>query len=139
PTAVLQERIRSAVIAGTQAETLLLLEHAPVITLGRGAVPEHVLAGAEALAGRGVTVHRASRGGDVTYHGPGQLVGYPIVRLRRGVRAHVEAMGAALIEVLGELGVPARYRSDAPGLWVDVARATPFGRSNEGGIEGNVE
>lgn len=77
-----------------------------------------MLVGADELARRGVTLHRASRGGDVTYHGPGQLVGYPVVRLRRGVRAHVEAMAAALAEVLLDLGVTARYRSDAPGLWV---------------------
>ncbi|HEY8927433.1 MAG TPA: lipoyl(octanoyl) transferase LipB [Polyangia bacterium] len=116
-TALLQERLRRDVVAGVGPETLLLLEHAPVITLGRAAHDENVLASEEELARRGVAVHRASRGGDVTYHGPGQLVGYPIVRLRRGVRAHVEGMAAALIEVLAAWGVDARYRSEAPGLW----------------------
>ena len=79
-----------------------------------------MLFGEDVLAARGITVHRASRGGDVTYHGPGQLVGYPIIRLRTGVRAHVEGMASALIEVLAELGVVARYRKEAPGLWVDA-------------------
>jgi len=116
-TALLQERLRRDVIAGAGPETVLLLEHTPVITLGRAADDANVLASEQELTRRGVAVHRASRGGDVTYHGPGQLVGYPIVRLRRGVRAHVEGMAGALIEVLAACGVEARYRSDAPGLW----------------------
>jgi len=116
-TAVLQESLRRDVIGGVGPETVLLLEHDPVITLGRAAADANVLASEEELARRGVALHRASRGGDVTYHGPGQLVGYPIVRLRRGVRAHIEGMAAALTEVLAGCGVTARYRADAPGLW----------------------
>ena len=121
-TSALQERLRAEILAERGGETLLLLEHEPVITLGRAGASANVLAGADELARRGVTLHRASRGGDVTYHGPGQLVGYPVVRLRRGVRAHVEAMAAALAEVLLACGVTARYRTDAPGLWVRAAR-----------------
>jgi lipoyl(octanoyl) transferase len=117
-TAVLQEQWRSEILAERARETLLLLEHDPVITLGRSAAAGNVLYSESALASRGITVHRASRGGDVTYHGPGQLVGYPIVRLRNGVRAHVEGMAVALTAVLAELGVVAKYRRDAPGLWV---------------------
>ena len=120
-TAALQEHLRAEIVAGRASETLLLLEHDPVITLGRSANPDHVLGATADLSDQGITLHRASRGGDVTYHGPGQLVGYPIVRLRNGVRAHVEGMAAALCRVLRELGVVARYRSEAPGLWVDVA------------------
>ena len=116
-TGVLQEGLRRDIIAGAGPETVLLLEHDPVITLGRAAHDANVLAGADELARRGVALHRASRGGDVTYHGPGQLVGYPIVRLRRGVRAHIEGMAGALIEVLAACGVEAHYRADAPGLW----------------------
>jgi lipoyl(octanoyl) transferase len=77
-----------------------------------------VLASRDELARRGVEVHAASRGGDVTYHGPGQLVGYPIVRLRGGVVAHVTAMARAIAVVLGELGIDARWRRETPGLWV---------------------
>ncbi|HEY4185301.1 MAG TPA: lipoyl(octanoyl) transferase LipB [Polyangia bacterium] len=116
-TAELQERLRAQVLGGG-VETLLLLEHDPVITLGRSAVAANVLVDQDELARRHITLHQASRGGDVTYHGPGQLVGYPVVRLRGGVRAHVEAMAAAIAEVLGELGVQAHYRPTAPGLWV---------------------
>lgn len=117
-TAALQERLRTDILSGRGGETLLLLEHDPVITLGRAGAAGNVLVDADELARRGITLHRASRGGDVTYHGPGQLVGYPVVRLRRGVRAHIEAMAAALAEILLECGVTARYRVDAPGLWV---------------------
>jgi lipoate-protein ligase B len=89
-----------------------------VITLGRSARPEHVLASDAELARTGVEVRRASRGGDVTYHGPGQLVGYPVFRLRRGLVAHMEGMAAAVIEVLAGLGISAHWRRDRPGVWV---------------------
>jgi len=116
-TASLQERLRQGVLAGGP-ETLLLLEHDPVITMGRSAEGANVLADEAELGRRGIALHRASRGGDVTYHGPGQLVGYPVVGLRGGVRAHVEAMALAIATVLAELGVAASYRPAAPGLWV---------------------
>jgi len=122
-TALLQERIRADVVAGRGPETLLLCEHEPVITLGRSARAEHVLAPADELRRRGVAVHAASRGGDVTYHGPGQLVGYPIVRLRGGVVAHVEAMARGLAAVLATLGIGAGFRRDAPGLWTNAREA----------------
>lgn len=109
--------------AGTGPETLLLCEHEPVVTLGRSARATNVLAAPAELARRGVTVSAASRGGDVTYHGPGQLVGYPILELRRGVVAHLEAMAAGLSALLAEMGILARWRRDAPGLWVDGAGA----------------
>ena len=117
-TALEQERLREQVLRGDSPETLLLCEHEPVVTLGRSAKPEHVLAPAAELVRRGVDVHAASRGGDVTYHGPGQLVGYPIVRLRGGVIGHVTAMARAIASVLSQLGVDARWRRETPGLWV---------------------
>ena len=125
PVAELQEQLRSRVLDGRGAETLLLLEHHPVITLGRSAEPAHVLAAAPELARRGISLHRASRGGDVTYHGPGQLVGYPVVRLDRGVVGHVRAMADGLIQVLAGLGIAAIWRRESPGLWV----ATPHGEA----------
>jgi lipoyl(octanoyl) transferase len=118
-TVELQERLREDVLAGRAPETLLLCEHDPVITLGRSALAANVLASADELAKRGVSVHAASRGGDVTYHGPGQLVGYPILRLRSGVVAHVESMARGLARLLASLGVAAAWRRDTPGLWID--------------------
>jgi lipoyl(octanoyl) transferase len=122
-----QERLRDAVIRGDGPETLLLCEHDPVVTLGRSANAAHVLLPAAELRARGVELHAASRGGDVTYHGPGQLVGYPIVRLRGGVVGHVTAMARALSAVLAELGIDARWRREAPGLWVGGAKICAFG------------
>ncbi len=117
-TAFAQEQLRGEILGERAPETLLLLEHDPVITLGRSAQTANVLHSESALASRGISLVQASRGGDVTYHGPGQLVGYPIVRLRTGVRAYVEGMAFALADVLGELGIVAAYRPEAPGLWV---------------------
>jgi len=131
PVAALQEELRAGVRAGRVPETLLLVEHDPVITLGRSADPSHVLASSSELARRGVAVAEASRGGDVTYHGPGQLVGYPIVRLRGGVVGHLRAMADGLAAVLAEVGITARWRREAPGLWVDrggqLAKICAFG------------
>jgi lipoyl(octanoyl) transferase len=118
-TAELQERLREDVLAGRAPETLLLCEHDPVITLGRSADAANVLASTDELARRGVAVHVASRGGDVTYHGPGQLVGYPIFRLRGGLVAHLEAMARGLASLLESFGIVASWRRDAPGLWTN--------------------
>jgi lipoyl(octanoyl) transferase len=126
-TAALQERLRAAVLDGTGPETLLFCEHDPVITLGRSANAAHVLASAGELARRGVTVAQASRGGDVTYHGPGQLVGYPVVRLPGGVVAHMRAMADAIGRVLTSLGIATAFRREAPGLWTNDEKLCAFG------------
>jgi lipoyl(octanoyl) transferase len=127
PALDLQEKIRQCILAGTGQETLLLLEHPPVITLGRHAQPAHVLLSAPRLQEQGIALCRTSRGGDVTFHGPGQLVGYPIFRLRRGVRAHVEAMANAIIEWLACFGILAEWRSQTPGVWVGRGKICAFG------------
>jgi lipoyl(octanoyl) transferase len=127
-TVELQERLRDDVLTGHAPETLLLCEHDPVITLGRSARAEHVLASADELARRGVAVHAASRGGDVTYHGPGQLVGYPILRLRGGVVSHLEAMARGLGALLAPFGIAAAWRREAPGLWIDRGNQNPLAK-----------
>ena len=114
----LQEQVRNQVADGTAADTLLLLEHEPVITLGRSANPANVLASPEDLRESGIAVVRTSRGGDVTFHGPGQVMGYPVFRLQRGIRAHVRAMGDGIVATLGSLGIAAEWRESQPGVWV---------------------
>ena len=108
--------------AGEIDDTILLLEHDPVLTLGRQADERHVLAGPRELARRGIEVIRVERGGEVTYHGPGQLVAYPIIRLGdRGilVRPLVAALEAAMIDTCASLGVDAVRRDGHPGCWIE--------------------
>jgi lipoyl(octanoyl) transferase len=127
PALELQEQIRNDILAGRRRETLLLLEHPAVITLGRHADPAHVLLSIPALRARGIDVYRTSRGGDVTFHGPGQLVGYPIFRLRRGVRAYLQAMATSIVEWLARLGLAAEWRASTPGVWVGFDKICAFG------------
>ena len=123
----LQERIRNEILAGHRRETLVLLEHPAVITLGRHADPAHVLLPMPALRARGIEVCRTSRGGDVTFHGPGQLVGYPIFRLHRGVRWHMQAMATSIVEWLAGLGLAAEWRASTPGVWLGSDKICAFG------------
>jgi lipoyl(octanoyl) transferase len=124
----LQKRLVDDRSAGAIEDQLLLLEHTPVLTLGRQSDPAHILATDEELATRGITVERAERGGEVTYHGPGQLVAYPIIRLNeRGLllRPFVRALEAALIETCAALGVAAARRDGHPGCWCDPDGPSP--------------
>jgi lipoyl(octanoyl) transferase len=124
----LQKRLAAARAEGRIADQLLLLEHPAVLTLGRGADESHVLATPDELARRGIEVLRVERGGEVTYHGPGQLVAYPIVRLAdRDVllRPFVRALEAALADTCAALGVAAGRREGHPGCWLDPDGETP--------------
>ncbi|HEY2916116.1 MAG TPA: lipoyl(octanoyl) transferase LipB [Candidatus Limnocylindrales bacterium] len=108
--------------AGEIGDQLLLLEHAPVLTIGKHGDEAHVLAPLEELERQGIEVIRVERGGEVTYHGPGQLVAYPIVKLvDRGllVRPLVRALEAAMIETCGTYGVRASRHEGEPGCWVE--------------------
>jgi lipoyl(octanoyl) transferase len=116
----LQHRVVTARAAGLIGDQLLLLEHEPVLTLGRHSDPAHVLASTDELAARGVELIRVERGGEVTYHGPGQLVAYPIVWLAdRGllIRPFVRALEAALAETCRSFGVEAGPKEGYPGCW----------------------
>src|SRR5919199_5152303 len=105
----LQHRVVDARKRGELNDTLLLLEHPPVFTLGRSAREEHILASPEFLDQIGIQVFRVERGGDVTYHGPGQLVGYPILDLsrhRQDVHWYLRQVEQALIDALASLSIP---------------------------------
>ena len=118
----LQEKCVEARRTGAAADRLLLLEHPPVITLGRGARSDTLLASRAELAARGIDVHRVSRGGDITYHAPGQLVGYLILDLdargERDVHAFLRSIEEMLGDALLELGVPTRTLAGYTGLFV---------------------
>jgi len=118
----LQRQLVEARHADRIGNTLVLLEHPPVLTLGRNASRAHILASNEFLAARGVEVHEINRGGDVTWHGPGQLVGYPIFDLRSytprlGAVDFVRRMEEALIRACGDFGVPATRIPGRTGVW----------------------
>ncbi len=117
----LQMKAVEARRADAAPDRLLLLEHPPVITLGRSARREHLRMSPDALNARGITLHEISRGGDVTYHGPGQLVGYPILDLAaRGeadVHRYLRSLEAVLIEALAALGVSSRTLSGYTGVF----------------------
>jgi len=136
----LQQRILDLRKAGEIGDTLLLLEHSPVITLGRNAKAANVLASPDALAARGVELFECDRGGDVTFHGPGQLVGYPILDLRGYSSSQLLALGSqvepprrktlgavdfvrrleeVLIGTCGVFSIPAKRITGLTGVWTE--------------------
>ena len=127
---LLQERLRAARTDGRIPDTLLLLEHPPVYTRGRRSAPGELTMGSEWYAARGIEIIDTNRGGKVTYHGPGQLVGYPIVVVD-DVVAYVRTLERALIAALGDEGLPARARDDEgpdyTGVWVAERKIASIG------------
>lgn len=120
----LQQTLVGLVKEGRIGHTLLLLEHPPVITLGRNAAEQNIVASRDLLASKGIELHETDRGGDVTFHGPGQLVGYPIFHLRGftpriGAVDFVRKMEEALIRTCGDLGVVTHRVAGMTGVWTD--------------------
>lgn len=133
---VLQEAAVRDRAAGLSGDRLLLLEHPPVITLGRSAQPGNLLFDESRLRALGIERFEVGRGGDVTYHAPGQLVGYPIVDLsgpgRRDVHAFLRSLEAGLIDALEEWAIPACRIVGRTGVFIDRARSRrPGGRERK--------
>lgn len=122
----LQEAVATRVRAGDD-ERLLLLEHDPVYTIGRRGTLDHLLADPATLRSCGAAVYRVDRGGDITYHGPGQVVGYPVLRLgdRPDPVRYVRGLEDALIDVLAGYGVAGRAERGRTGVWVDLPDGRP--------------
>ena len=121
----LQKRIVAARKADAIEDVLLLCEHPHVITQGRNGKREHLLVGEHVLRQKGVEFFETSRGGDITYHGPGQIVGYPILNLgeiRRDVVWYVRMLEEAMIRATAEFGITTKRVAGKTGIWVDVGK-----------------
>ncbi len=125
-----QRRLHAQVVDGVLPDLLLLLEHPHVYTLGRRGKEADVLASPQTLRRLGVDVRHTDRGGETTYHGPGQLVGYPIVHLRRrrfGVRDYVCALEASLVRALAGYAIEGVIEGKPVGVWVGDAKIAAIG------------
>ena len=128
----LQKRLAAERVEGQRPDTLLLLEHASVYTLGRNSLEEHILVSRAELTRRGAAVLRIERGGEVTYHGPGQLVGYPIIKLEddeRSVSQLVDHLEQAIIETLSAYGIAGERLADQRGVWSRDGKIASVGLS----------
>lgn len=127
----LQRQVARARIDGSlEQDALLLVEHPPVVTLGRSAKERHLLAPPEQLAARGVELFEVERGGDVTFHGPGQLVGYPIIDLKRhkqDLHWYLRQVEEALIVALADVGISADRNSGYTGVWTSGRKIASIG------------
>lgn len=123
---------------GEQGDTLILVEHPPVITMGRHAVEANIVVPEKLLKEKGIEVFHIERGGDVTYHGPGQLVGYPIVDLRKkgmGIREFVERLQRTFIALLKEeYGIESGINAEFPGVWAGDSKITAVGLAVKRGV-----
>jgi len=129
PAFDLQQRLAAQRATGEIGDTLLLLEHEPVYTLGRRATDAEVLLDPAELAARGIAVERTDRGGRVTYHGPGQLVGYPIIDLgpNGDLVGYVRALERALIATVASYGIEAGTVEGLTGVWVRDSKIAAIG------------
>ena len=132
-----QQARAEAVRAGEASEVLVLLQHPPVYTLGMRGGREHLLVAPEQLAWRGASVVATDRGGDITFHGPGQLVAYPILDLRRrglGPASYVRMLEATIIGTLARSGIEATRVPGRPGVWAEGSKVAALGVRVRGGV-----
>jgi len=130
PVLTLQKQMHRERVDGDRPDTLLFVEHEPVYTLGKSAEEEHLLSSREELESSGVDVVEIGRGGDVTYHGPGQVVGYPIVDLRthrRSVSWYMRTLEDVIIRTLETFGLEPERDEDHPGVWIDDEKICAVG------------
>jgi lipoyl(octanoyl) transferase len=126
----LQQQLVARRKAGEIGDQFLIVEHPHVVTVGRNGRDENLLASPEVLSRTGIELYRTDRGGDVTYHGPGQIVGYPILDLRdwkRDVGAYVRALEQMLIETLCDFGIEAGRQPGMTGVWAGDAKIAAIG------------
>lgn len=135
-----QKKLHEQRVNGEVPDLLLLLEHPHIYTLGRRFEPEHLRASTQELAEKGIEVSEADRGGSITYHGPGQLVCYPILDLRSPERdlpdvvAYVRSLELAIIQALDEFGISARTVEGRTGVWVDGSKIAAIGVNVSRGV-----
>ena len=133
----IQDAVAEDVRRGQAPNTLLLLEHPHVYTRGRLSREEHLLSPADELAAAGIPVYETDRGGQVTYHGPGQLVGYPIINLRQwggGPLQYIRALEWAIVNVVRSYGIPAHTEPGLTGVWTPGGKIAAIGVKVSGGI-----
>jgi lipoyl(octanoyl) transferase len=126
----LQRQLAERRKRGKIPDQLLIVEHPHVVTMGRNGHRENLLAGEELMERAGITFHQTNRGGDVTYHGPGQIVGYPILDLRewkRDVVAYVRGLEQVIIDALAQFGILAGRLEGATGVWTNEAKIAAIG------------
>jgi len=126
----LQKELSRKRLAGELPDTLLLLEHPPTITIGKSGKLENILVSSEDLGSRGISLFFTDRGGDVTYHGPGQLMVYPVIDLRqrdRDIHAYVRDLEEVIMATLARFSILGQRNPRHPGVWVDGAQIAAIG------------
>lgn len=135
-----QQELHRCRVANSIPDVLLMVEHPHVFTLGRRFRPDHLLVEREEVRRQGIEIHEADRGGSITYHGPGQLVAYPVIDLRTGPEAppdvirYLRKLEEATLAAVVELGVPARIRRGLTGIWVDGDKIASIGVNVSRGV-----
>ncbi|MBE0636391.1 lipoyl(octanoyl) transferase LipB [Candidatus Bipolaricaulota bacterium] len=126
----LQRTLHAKRCAGELGDLLLSVEHNPVFTLGRSGMHDHILVAEDTLKQQGIQIHEIERGGDITYHGPGQLVVYPIFDLRgfgKDIHRFIWSLEEAIIQTLSELGIGSARNDGFPGVWVGARKIASIG------------
>lgn len=126
----IQKEIHEKRVLNETDDTLLLVEHNPVITMGKSGKEQHLLLSQELLRKKGVAYYEIERGGDVTFHGPGQLVGYPILNIKQGlagIRPYIERLQDVIIAVLADFSIQATAKEKMVGVWAKTGKICSIG------------